>query len=512
MIHRILRRSGQAALLPLLMASFMLLPFSSLHAATLPQEPSDREVSDAVEDEFLVDPAIDYNRIDVMATDGVVTLTGRVENILVKRRASRLARSVRGVRSVVNDVNVAAPARRDEVIENEVVNALAADPATESYEVDVRVEDGRLTLAGTVDSWQEKDLAEKVSMNVEGITRVENDIVVSMDIDRPEDEIRADVEATLRWDVLVDDVLIDVEVDGTEVHLSGTVGSASERQLAIGDAYVTGVEEVTAEDLDVAAWARAEEQRGTRYQVRDDEAVAGAISDALKMDPRVDASRVEVRSRGGIVTLRGKVGSLKSRRAAARDAQNTVGVIRVENRLKVRPGERVSDEALAENVRVALQRDPYVGALEIDVDVDDGEVRLSGQVDTYFEKARADDAASRVHGVWRVENDLRVDDETQPLVYDPYVDTYPYDFDWYDYRPGLPDMTDEEIREEIREEMIWSPFVDADQVTVAVEDGKATLIGRVDSWSERQAATENAYEGGAVWVDNELEVLRPEAR
>jgi osmotically-inducible protein OsmY len=37
-----------------------------------------------------------------------------------------------------------------------------------------------------------------------------------------------------------------------------------------------------------------------------------------------------------------------------------------------------------------------------------------------------------------------------------------------------------------------------------VTDGVATLTGTVDSWAERRAATDNAYEGGAVWVENEL--------
>jgi hypothetical protein len=41
---------------------------------------------------------------------------------------------------------------------------------------------------------------------------------------------------------------------------------------------------------------------------------------------------------------------------------------------------------------------------------------------------------------------------------------------------------------------------------VNVTDGVARLEGTVDSWSERAAATENAYEGGAVWVDNDLRV------
>jgi len=42
-----------------------------------------------------------------------------------------------------------------------------------------------------------------------------------------------------------------------------------------------------------------------------------------------------------------------------------------------------------------------------------------------------------------------------------------------------------------------------------VENGHVMLTGTVDSWSEYRAATENAYEGGAIWVNNTVEV-KPE--
>jgi osmotically-inducible protein OsmY len=60
--------------------------------------------------------------------------------------------------------------------------------------------------------------------------------------------------------------------------------------------------------------------------------------------------------------------------------------------------------------------------------------------------------------------------------------------------------------------MWWSPFVDGYQVNVEVENGIATLEGKVDTYRELNAANESAYEGGAVWVDNELNVARSTAR
>jgi osmotically-inducible protein OsmY len=48
--------------------------------------------------------------------------------------------------------------------------------------------------------------------------------------------------------------------------------------------------------------------------------------------------------------------------------------------------------------------------------------------------------------------------------------------------------------------------VDSDAITVIVEDGVVILKGTVDSWSEYAAAREDAYEGGALRVINDLRV------
>jgi osmotically-inducible protein OsmY len=63
-----------------------------------------------------------------------------------------------------------------------------------------------------------------------------------------------------------------------------------------------------------------------------------------------------------------------------------------------------------------------------------------------------------------------------------------------------------EIEEDTEDEMLWSPWAQSDQVTVTVRDGVATLTGVADTWSESQAATDNAFEGGARKVVNKLKV------
>jgi osmotically-inducible protein OsmY len=67
-----------------------------------------------------------------------------------------------------------------------------------------------------------------------------------------------------------------------------------------------------------------------------------------------------------------------------------------------------SDERIREDVCDRLTDDPRVDASEIDVAVSQGEVILSGMVDSREAKRRAEDCAERVSGVRHVQNNMRV--------------------------------------------------------------------------------------------------------
>lgn len=499
------RFTGYTGLLVLMVVSLTAVP-----AAAAPRQLTDTSISDVVEDELLMDTAVPSHLINVVTVDGVVTLSGSVDNILAKERAARIAQTVKGVRSVVNKIIVdPSILRTDSQILDDVQEALLMDPATEAYEIKVAVDDNVVTLSGTVDSWQEKVLCEKVTKGVKGVKDLKSDITVVWPEKRRESEIKADVEKTLAWDLYVDHALIDVDVEGDKVILSGTVGSAAEKSQAYCDAFVNGVAMVDTSELKVKKWARDDDLRGKKYIKKSDEEITAAVKDALFYDPRVSSFDItpEVAEDGATVILRGRVDNLKAKRAAAQDARNTVGVRNVENRIKVRPAVLSSDERIELGVESALLRDPYVEKYEIAVDVINGVANLYGTVDTFFEKSKADEVASRVDGVIVVDNNLVVEKDYDLYTYDPYVDRwYYYDDYWYDYEPYYPAKTDSEIKADIQDELWWSPFVDSDDIKTTVEDGVATLTGTVDSLSEYNAAENNAYEGGALYVDNDLTI------
>ena len=469
---------------------------------------TDKTIGDAIEDELVFDRVVNLNNIDIEVTDGIVELSGKVDNILAKEHAGRVARTVKGVRSVNNTITVKpSTSRSDGDIQSNVKNALAMDPVTESYEVDIAVSNGTVTLTGVVDSWQEKQMSETVAKGVKGVVDVKNDIQIEYKIERMDREIKPEIEARLRWDVFIDDTLIEVAVNEGTVSLSGTVGSAIEKNRAASHAWVSGVSSVDDSGLQVSRWARDKDLRQDKYVSKSDDEIKQAIEDDYVYDSRMLSFNIKTEVDKGHVTLRGTVDNLRAKQAAEQVARDTVGVSKVTNRLKVRSSQPIEDNDIVQKIRDELLVNPYTESYEIFVKVKDGVVTLTGTVDSYLEKAEAEYVASGVKGVNDVKNKLDVFYISDPITYSPYVyPYYPFVYHWHLHVPTLSDKTDVEIKFDIQDELWWSPFTDADEIDVEVVNGVATLTGKVDSWSEWQAAKENAYEGGANWVHNKLEV------
>lgn len=468
------------------------------------REVTDAGITAAVGRELLLDHIAPEGAISIETTDGIVELTGTVDHLLAKQRAAQIAELVKGVRTVSNRVEVKAVDIDDSELKTHVVEALLFDPAAESYELDVSVKDGVVTLDGQVDSWAEKQLAARVAASVRGVEAVENRVDVEYDAERPDRELLAEIEKRLRWDVLVDHEGIEVAVDDGEVQLSGQVGSAAERRRAEFDAWTSGITGVDSSELEVFWIGEDPNLRKRNFTPRSAEAVREAIEDAALHDPRVFSFDIEPEVVGTRVTLRGTVDNLEAKQAAGQLARNTVGVGHVVNKIEVVPHAEFDDAQAAADLRARLLTNVYTDASDIDVDVDAGVVTLTGVVDSFLEKAEAGELAASTKGVLLVDNKLQVDKPEIGHYADPYLDVYVHP--WPAYAPMSTRMDDEALEQEIEEELFWSPFVDEHQVHVDVVAGEATLTGVVDTWAEREAATENAFEGGALFVDNLLHV------
>jgi osmotically-inducible protein OsmY len=223
-------------------------------------------------------------------------------------------------------------------------------------------------------------------------------------------------------------------------------------------------------------------ERTTKVAVVTDSEAEQAVEVGLLYDPRVGSYAIDVQVEHGKATLTGTVDNLKAKRAAGLDARNTMGIWKVDNRIKVRPKDEMADARIAENVRDALVWDPIVERYQISVWVRNRRVSLMGTVDTRFEKMHAEDVVSRVKGVASVDNKLVVE---QAWAY----------------------KSDVEIKDDIESEYAWSPFVDGGDLTLRIDDGHVEVAGTVDTWHEYREAVENAFEGGAKTVRSYMRVM-----
>jgi osmotically-inducible protein OsmY len=467
---------------------------------------TDKDITSAVEERFLFDNAVPWTFVDIKTNEGIVTLTGTVDNLLAKERATKIAESVKGVRSVVNTINVQTVARPDEEIRRDVESALLNDAAADSYEIKTAVSGGVVTLSGTVQSFPEKSLAVQLAKGIRGVKEVKEQIALKYKASRADPEIAADAKRALDNDVWINASQIKVDAKNGKITLSGSIASAAEKTRARGLAWVMGVDYVDDQALKVEPSLADTMRKPARSLVElTDEQIKKAVKDAFAYDPRVYSFNPDVEVSGGLVTLSGVVDNVKARQAAEQDARNTVGVSAVRNHLKVRPVNPPPDDKLAQNVKDALLRDTVVDSFQVDVKAERGTVTLNGTVDSFYEKSHAEDVAYRLNGVVSVKNNLDVNYPTVTYYnfrWDPYYAYSPYYYDW----ARSPFRSDSEIKNDIEAELFWSPFVDADEVKVSVENGTATLTGTVDNWNEFHAAGENAREGGASSVSNRLKV------
>lgn len=464
---------------------------------------SDENINHFIQTELIVQDGVNWNNIDVSTTEGIVTLTGTAINLLAKDRAIHIAKAIKGVRAVVDNLNVQQYNVSDQQLTNDVNNALLTDPATESYEVKVAADNGKIILSGKVDSWQEKMLSDKVARSVKGVRAVENSIHFDLKNDRSDWEIKQDIVQSLKWDIRVDDAFIDIAVKDGIVTLSGTVGSAAEESQAKINAWVAGVSNVITDDLRLADWASDEEIRKREFEATSDQDIKEAVKDAFLYDPRVMSFNPNVQVKNGIVTLTGFVDNLKAKNAAERDARNVVGVWKVDNMLKVRVDDYPSDPIVKSSVENALRLNPLVESYEIDVLVRNGSVTLLGTVDNYQEKFEAEEIASTIYGVSQVKNKLITDLTATPYAFD-YNSYYYYPYGVKYNNHPVSAKSDREIKEDIENQIWWSPYVNLTDVDIEVDNGIAQLSGEVDSWSEYNYAEKNAYDGGAIFVENDL--------
>lgn len=190
----------------------------------------DKQLRQDVIDELEFEPSIDAADIGVLVEDGVVTLNGHVPIYAHKLAAERAAWRVRGVKAVVQDIEVRLAGDRssNEQIAKRALDILRWD-GTVPEQVHVTVNDGWLTLSGVVDWQYQRDNAEKDLRGLAGVAGITNKITL-----KPVAEVgavRTRIEEALKRNAEIQAGQIQVEInEGGTVTVDGKVDNWVEKR------------------------------------------------------------------------------------------------------------------------------------------------------------------------------------------------------------------------------------------------------------------------------------------
>jgi osmotically-inducible protein OsmY len=441
---------------------------------------ADTDITFWVQSALRQDERVDASRITVATTDGIVTLSGEVDNITAKEYAERETKKINGVLGVINQIIVEAGWRSDADIQLVVRRRILNSAVIDSEGIKVTSANGKVTLTGEVDSWSEWEEAGLLAGEVRGVREVANDLMVLPTAGRSDLEIKNDAVAALARNVYTTSLPITVAVRDGVITLTGSVGNAFEKDRAEETVrWISNVRGVN-NALEVA-WI---EERGVRETeaVPSDSELLQSVREDLDQDWRLINSDISVAVTDGNVKLYGSVPNYSEKRLAEKDARDVVGVGWVTNNLFARVDKR-EDPLIEFDVRFDLVTDSSVGAFDITPRVESGIVTLSGNVHTWYQKYHAGEVAAGVRGVRDVINEIAIARTN-----------------W---------ESDAELTKDIASRLTWNwtTWWVHDDIGVTVKNGVATLTGDVSRWSQRKEAGNVAiHTPGVSKVDNRLTV------
>ena len=179
------------------------------------------------------------------------------------------------------------------------------------------------------------------------------------------------------------------------------------------------------------------------------------------------------------MTLSGYVDSYVKKWAAERAAARVSGVRAVAEEIQVRlPGSlKRSDEDIAGAVANVLEWNVLVPHDRVKVQVQDGLVTLSGEVDWWYQKNAAEEAVRYLIGVVLFDNHITVKPPVKPL----------------------------DVRDEIESAFRRNALLDSRRVAVETRGSSVILSGRVRNWAERAEAQWTAWAApGVSEVENNI--------
>lgn len=215
--------------------------------------------------------------------------------------------------------------KSDTQLQRDVVEELKWEPSITEKEIGVAVKDGVVTLNGHVDSYVEKYTAERAASTVNGVKAVADELKVKLpdSHERTDTELAHAVVNALKWDIQVPDDKIKTTVEKGWVELTGDLEWQYQKWAA--EAAVRNLTGVKG----VSNMLHVKPKKVSTFEV------GQKIRDSLRRHAELDADKITIEAKDGLVTLRGTVNSFTERQDAEAAAWRAPGVTKVDDLLAV---------------------------------------------------------------------------------------------------------------------------------------------------------------------------------
>jgi osmotically-inducible protein OsmY len=207
---------------------------------------TDAQIKQDILDELVFQPNIDEIQIGVIVENGVVTLTGFVDDFQKKVAAENAVKRMAEVKALAMDIEVKYGddyKKTNKEIAKAAVSALELNASVAKEKVKVKVDHGYIYLTGQLPYAYQKKAAKRVVQNLMGVAGVIDNIEIAPAL--VPSNIQEEIKKALEHSADLEAEGIRVQVDGHVVQLKGRVHSYMEKDLAEKAAYkVSGVTDV----------------------------------------------------------------------------------------------------------------------------------------------------------------------------------------------------------------------------------------------------------------------------
>ncbi|RRV09185.1 BON domain-containing protein [Pseudomonas sp. v388] len=226
--------------------------------------------------------------------------------------------------------------------EGSIWTAFALNRHLSPFKLEVDVEQGTATLKGKVENEVERELAERIALDVKGIDKVDNQLQVDPDVSsepgtrsamaqRFDDAtLTATVKSKLLWSSVTEALNIDVNSKDGVVTLKGRAQSPEAKELAGSlatntDGVITVNNLISISAADSIA-AKAQPQNLNPTEQLSDAWVTSKVKSSLIYSRTLDGLNIKVNTEGGVVSLDGIVANYAEKELAVEIARNIRGV------------------------------------------------------------------------------------------------------------------------------------------------------------------------------------------